>query len=185
MRSSTARRSDLRRRRDSGAVMTPFAALSNRKSDIQFEARHGLGYSVFSSVQNESGDRTRPRRCDRERPVKLQRMRLRNNGSGVRKLRLYGYVEWVLGNNPQKTAPFIISEHDAEWRPVLPATTTASTIPAASPSSLPAKRSSGYTASRREFFGKGAASCPGSCERWWRVVEQRRSLMAIPAAAIC
>jgi len=37
---------------DSGAVMTPYAALSRRSSD-RFEARHGLGYSVFSSVQND------------------------------------------------------------------------------------------------------------------------------------
>ncbi len=97
---------------DSGAVMTPFAALS-RRPDIRFEARHGLGYSVFSSVQHDIALEL-TQTIDREKPVKLQRLRLRNTGSTGRKLRLYGYVEWILGSNPGRTVPFILSSHDEE-----------------------------------------------------------------------
>ncbi|WP_160007599.1 glucoamylase family protein [Rhizobium sp. 18055] len=138
--------------RDCGAVMTPFAALSNR-SDIQFEARHGLGYSVFSSVQNDV-DLELTQTVDRERPVKLQRLRLRNNGSGARKLRLYGYVEWVLGNNPQKTAPFILSEHDAETGALFASNNYSIDYSGRVAFFAASEALAGYTASRREFIGK-------------------------------
>ncbi|MFP3520349.1 hypothetical protein SB766_29615, partial [Pseudomonas sp. SIMBA_077] len=81
---------------DNNAILTPYAGLSQR-ADARFETRHGLGYSVFSSEQNDIAMEV-TQTVHREKPVKMQRVRLRNNGSGARKLRLYGYVEWVLGN---------------------------------------------------------------------------------------
>lgn len=97
---------------DSNAVMTPYAGLS-RNPKVQYETRHGLGYSVFSSEENGIGLEL-TQTVDRERPVKVFRLRVSNKGKGTRRLRLYNYAEWVLGINPHKTKPFILSSLDEE-----------------------------------------------------------------------
>src|SRR5690606_10183149 len=89
-----------------------------------------------------------------QRPVKYSRLVLTNTGSGARNLCVYGYAEWVLGNNPAKTAPFVLTSHDAE----------ADALLAANPYSMDhAGRTSflavdvplsGFTTRRREFIGR-------------------------------
>lgn len=71
---------------------------------------------------------------DREKPVKFSQLIVRNKGSKSRRLKVYAYVEWVLGNNGQKSAPFILSRHDAGSNAILLPTLTASTIAPALPS---------------------------------------------------
>ncbi|MDM9624461.1 glucoamylase family protein [Rhizobium sp. S152] len=138
--------------RDSGAVMTPFAGLSLR-ADTRFEARHGLGYSSFSSIQDEiSLELTQT--VHREKPVKLQRLRLRNTGSKPRKLRLYGYVEWILGNNAQKTAPFVLSEHDDETGALFAGNNYSIDYSGRTAFFVASEKPSSFTTSRREFIGK-------------------------------
>ncbi|WP_151611779.1 cyclic beta-(1,2)-glucan synthase [Sinorhizobium alkalisoli] len=136
----------------SGAVMTPYAALSRRKS-VVFEARHGLGYSLFRSAQDgleiEAAHAVHP-----TLPAKLVRLSIRNRGSAKRKLRLYGYAEWVLGNDRGRTAPFVVTE----WQEA------AAALLATNPFSIDyAGRAAffaidgdvaSYTASRREFLGR-------------------------------
>ncbi len=137
---------------ESGAVMTPFATLS-RRNDIRFEARHGLGYSTFSSTQHEIALEV-TQTVHRDEPVKLQRLRLRNTGSAGRKLRLYAYVEWVLGDNPQKTAPFILSKRDEEAGALF-ATNPYSIDYAGRTAFFAASEAvSSFSASRREFIGR-------------------------------
>ncbi|MGO4437313.1 GH36-type glycosyl hydrolase domain-containing protein [Rhizobium sp. RAF56] len=137
---------------DSGAVMTPYAALS-RQPSVRFEARHGLGYSVFSSTQDDIALEV-TQTVDRDRPVKLMRLRVRNNGSGSRRLRLYGYAEWVLGNNPQRTRPFVLSSHDEETG-VLMARNAFSIDYGTRVAAFAASETSGsFSASRREFIGR-------------------------------
>jgi len=137
---------------DSGAVMTPYAALSRRPS-VRFEARHGLGYSVFSSSDNDIALEV-TQTVDRERPVKLMRLRVRNDGSAARNLRLYGYAEWVLGNNPQRTRPFTLSAHDEESG-VLTARNAFSIDYGTRVAAFAASETaSSFSASRREFVGR-------------------------------
>ncbi len=64
---------------ESGVVSTPFAALSRRPS-VAFEARHGLGYSTFTS-EDEGLTLSLTQTVDRNRPVKLSRMTLRNTAA--------------------------------------------------------------------------------------------------------
>ncbi|MBB3411770.1 cyclic beta-1,2-glucan synthetase [Rhizobium sp. BK316] len=137
---------------ESGAVMTPFATLS-RRNDIRFEARHGLGYSTFSSMQHEIALEVTQTVC-REKPVKLQRLRLRNTGSESRKLRLYAYVEWVLGNNPQKTASFILSKHDEETGALFATNLYSIDYSGRTAFFAASETVSSFSASRREFLGK-------------------------------
>ena len=144
---------------ESGAVYSPLAALAT-EADGLYEARHGLGYSRF--LTNRDGLALElTQTVDRERPVKVSRLTVTNNGSSPRTLRVYGYTEWVLGNNRQKTAPFILS--------TLPE--GGATLVANNPYSLnhsgrfaffaASETPSSFTTSRREFIGRtGAVRLP-------------------------
>lgn len=135
----------------SGAVMSPYAALSRRKS-VLFETRHGLGYSVFKSAQDEL-EMEVSQAVHRKVPVKYWRMRLKNLSDEARSLKVYGYAEWVLGNNRSKTAPFILSHLDEASGAVL-ATNPYSIDYSGRTAFLAASEISvGFTASRREFIG--------------------------------
>ncbi|MBD9593298.1 MULTISPECIES: cyclic beta-(1,2)-glucan synthase [Ensifer] len=136
----------------SGTVATPYAALSRRRS-VVFETAHGLGYSIFRSTQDDLEIEV-VQTVHRNLPAKLVRVSVRNRAASARQLRLYGYNEWVLGNNRARSAPFVLSKWDE----------TAEALVATNPYSIDfAGRSAffavdggdaaGYTASRREFLG--------------------------------
>nr|WP_245224282.1 glucoamylase family protein [Rhizobium halophytocola] len=97
---------------DSGEVFAPFAAL-NVRDDSRFEARHGLGYSSFHAAHGDLETRI-TQTVARDEPVKLTHLTITNNGTSARRLRTYGYLEWVLGNDGQKTAPFVMVSQDAD-----------------------------------------------------------------------
>jgi cyclic beta-1,2-glucan synthetase len=145
---------------DSGVVATPFAALS-RKPDVTFETRHGLGYSTFTS-EDDGLVLALTQTVDRHRPLKLSAMTIRNSGSQARRLRVYGYAEWQLGSNAQRSVPFVLSSRDEESGALL----------ATNPFSIDFQRfavmglvqeASSYTASRREFIGRfGSIALPAA-----------------------
>ncbi len=143
----------------SGAVHTPLAALSS-EPDTLYEARHGLGYSRFLS---KSGGLALElvQTVDRERPVKVSSLMLTNEGAESRNLRVYASVEWVLGNNRARTAPFILSAKE-EGEPVITATNPYSLNHSGRHAFFAASEPlSGWTTSRREFIGRaGSARLP-------------------------
>jgi cyclic beta-1,2-glucan synthetase len=139
--------------RESGAVMTPFAALS-RNPEVKFEAWHGLGYTAFRSW--ESGiELDLVQTVDPEEPVKYSRLVVKNTGDTERTLSVYGYVEWVLGNNPAKTAPFVLTSRDEESGALF--ATNPYSFDFAGRTSFFAVDNpvAGFTARRREFIGRG------------------------------
>ncbi|WP_205737645.1 GH36-type glycosyl hydrolase domain-containing protein [Granulosicoccus antarcticus] len=90
---------------DTGAVCSPMPALCGSGQD-QFEIRHGLGYSRFSS-KTQTLSLSLLQTVHVTDPVKLTRLALCNSGSRKRSLRIYHYVEWVLGNDRARTASTI------------------------------------------------------------------------------
>ncbi|MGG7517936.1 GH36-type glycosyl hydrolase domain-containing protein [Allorhizobium undicola] len=153
---------------DSGEVVSPIQAASNRR-DAGFETRHGLGYSVFST---EAADLAvgLAMTVDQEKPVRFTRLSVRNTGSAARRLRSYGYVEWILGNNPQKTAPFVLTSKDEE----------SGALFATNPYSIDysgriaffagIEQASGFASSRREFIGRhGSVAMPQAVMRGQRL----------------
>ncbi|MBB3594617.1 cyclic beta-1,2-glucan synthetase [Rhizobium sp. BK529] len=136
----------------SGAVMTPFAVLS-RRNDIRFDARHGLGYSIFSSIQHEIALEV-TQTVHGEKSVKMQRLHLRNDGPARRSLRIYGYVEWILGNNPQKTASFVLSKRDEETGALFATNPYSIDYSGRTAFFAASETISGFSSSRREFIGK-------------------------------
>ncbi|MND35394.1 N,N'-diacetylchitobiose phosphorylase [compost metagenome] len=145
---------------ETNKVYTPFAALS-RRPEVLFEARHGLGYSVFSS--EEDGLKLElTQTVDRTRHAKFSHIKLKNSGSEPKKLKLYGYVEWLLGANTAKTVPFILPSRDEATGTLFANNAFSinfSRFAFLGMSEMP----TGFTASRREFVGRfGSVQMPAA-----------------------
>jgi cyclic beta-1,2-glucan synthetase len=96
---------------DSGDVVSPFACLAEG-SGAAHEARHGQGFSWFSAT-TPGLEVVAEMLVDPADPVKVTRLRLTNTGDRPRRLRVYAYAEWVLGNNRALSAPMIVPSIDA------------------------------------------------------------------------
>lgn len=136
---------------DSGEVVSPISAASNRQ-DVVYETRHGLGYSVFSTEAAGLAVELTVT-VDQVEPVRFTRLTIRNTGDSARRLRSYGYVEWILGNNPQKTAAFVLPSHDAETGALM-ATNPYSIDYSGRFAFLTAVETASGFASSREFIGR-------------------------------
>jgi len=97
---------------DSGQVWSPTAS-PIRLEGAAYIARHGAGYSVFENGSNEIYSEI-TQFVDVHDPVKISRLILENRSNRLRKLSVTGYVEWVLGFSRGKTAPFVVTERDAQ-----------------------------------------------------------------------
>ncbi len=86
---------------ESGAVWTP-TALPQRERDA-YRARHGQGYTVFEHNSHAIGQELTvfvPVGDDGAGdPVKICRLRLRNDSSRPRRLTVMWFAEWVLGSS--------------------------------------------------------------------------------------
>ncbi|WEZ82037.1 glucoamylase family protein [Rhizobium sp. 32-5/1] len=139
----------------SGAVLTPYGSLSRRKS-VVFETHHGLGYSTFSSTQEGIAIEA-TQTVDRQAPVKHVKLSLTNTGNDTRKLKLYGYIEWVLGNNRAKTAPFVLSQRDEETGALLAFNPYSIDYSGRAAFLAVSVEAPDFTTSRREFLGRGGS----------------------------
>ncbi len=97
---------------DSGEAFSPMACLL-RDPAIVYEARHACGVSTFSARRSGVAA-TLVQMVDPADPVKAQRLTLENFGDKPARLRVYAYVEWVLGNKRAHATPFIVPGRDAQ-----------------------------------------------------------------------
>ena len=105
---------------ETGAFWTPTA--SPIREETPYRARHGTGYTVFEHNSNgieqeltvliplDSGGGT---------PIKLQRLRLKNDTSRPRKLSINYYVEWTLGEHRESSQMHIATRWDEESRALI------------------------------------------------------------------
>ena len=101
---------------ESGAVWTP-VALPRREKDA-YRARHGQGYTVFEHNSHAIGQELTvfvPVGEDGSQdPVKVCRLRLRNDSSRRRRLTITWFAEWTLGSNREDQQLHIQSARDEE-----------------------------------------------------------------------
>jgi cyclic beta-1,2-glucan synthetase len=90
---------------ETGLIATPFAALSSDR-DALYEARHGMGYSNFR-VWTRWIDIKAEQTLDHDAAAKLTRLTLYNKTSRHLSLSVASYVDLVLGNNRERSAPHI------------------------------------------------------------------------------
>lgn len=117
-----------------------------------YETRHGLGWSRFSS-EHDAIATDLIYTVDTEQPLRFARLRLSNRGAQARKLRLYNYAEWVLGNNRAKTAPFMIPAYDAKRGALMVSNPYHIDRPEAVSFITASLAPSSFTADRAEFIG--------------------------------
>lgn len=137
--------------RDSGERFSPVAAVE-RNSAVLYEARHGMGFSSFSSVHGHIASEL-TYTVDPEKPLRLCRLVLHNKGSKRRRLRLYHYVEWILGSSRAKTAPFLVPYYDRKHSALLATNPYHTGKPAAVSFVCANALPSSVTSSRLEFIG--------------------------------
>jgi cyclic beta-1,2-glucan synthetase len=82
-----------------------------RDPSVQYETRHGQGYSTFLSKHGDIGLEL-THTVDTVLPVRISSLKITNHGKTTRQLRAYGFIEWMLGNARAKTAPFIVPSYD-------------------------------------------------------------------------
>ncbi|MEX1139009.1 MAG: glucoamylase family protein [Bacteroidota bacterium] len=87
------------------------------REETAYRTRHGAGYSVFE--HNSHGIEQEltvfvPVDEKGGKPIKLQRLRLRNDSSRHRKLSVTYYVEWALGENRESSQMHVVTHWDDE-----------------------------------------------------------------------
>jgi len=106
---------------ESGAVWTP-TALPIRESDA-YRARHGQGATIFEhnshAISQELTVFVPVREEGTGEPVKVMRLRLRNDSARRRRLTATFFAEWVLGTTREDFAPHISTSYDSESGAVL------------------------------------------------------------------
>ena len=84
-----------------------------RIENATYIARHGSGYSVFENGSNEILSEL-TQFVSWEDSIKISKLVLQNRTARTRELSVTAYAEWVLGFTRMQTAPYIITEVDAE-----------------------------------------------------------------------
>jgi cyclic beta-1,2-glucan synthetase len=147
----------------SGEVWTP-TALPIRDEAATYIARHGQGYSRF-----QHGSRgiilDLVQFVPPDDPVKISRLTLQNESGRTRRLSVTGYAEWILGSSRKASAPYLISELDAQSRALLVRSAWQGEFGGrVAFADLRGKQSS-FTADRTEFFGRnGSPQHPAALE---------------------
>ncbi len=76
-----------------------------------YEARHGFGYSVWTHVSHELQQVTTTF-VPRHDTLRLTSLLVTNVGDRPRRLSLYAYFRWVLGELPARASRLVVTEHD-------------------------------------------------------------------------
>ena len=96
---------------ESGRFWSPTPLPCQGPTDQPTVTRHGFGYSVFEhsqgGIQSELSIYV-----DVNAPVKFSVLKVRNNSGRIRRLSATAYVEWVLGDEREKTAPHVVTDAD-------------------------------------------------------------------------
>jgi cyclic beta-1,2-glucan synthetase len=97
---------------DSGEVWGP-TALPIREKNASYAARHGQGYSQFDHASHGISLELL-QYVPVDDSIKISRLKIANHSGRARHLSITAYVEWVLGQNRSASAPFVVTEIDAE-----------------------------------------------------------------------
>jgi cyclic beta-1,2-glucan synthetase len=131
-----------------GATAAPI-----RDPAATYVARHGQGYSRFEHTARgielnllmyvAMGD-----------PIKISRLKVRNTSQNSRRLSVTAYAEWVLGTSRAASAPFILTDLDAETGALFARNPWDAAFGTRVAFADLAGRQSQWTADRGEFLGR-------------------------------
>ena len=145
---------------ESGELWSPTPA-PIRLEQAHYSCTHGFGYTRFQQRSHGlaleltllvAGDD----------PVKLCRLRIRNDSGRQRNLSVTAYVEWVLSPARVHSAPHIITEADATTGALLARNPWNHAFPGVAFADLGGRQTE-WTCDRREFLGRhGALEAPAA-----------------------
>ncbi len=105
------------RDQDSGDLWSA-TPLPIREAGSSFVVSHGFGYTRFQHTSRGIALELL-QFVPLADPIKVARLKIANRADTVRTLSITYYLEWVLGNQRARTAPFVITEIDAETSALL------------------------------------------------------------------
>jgi cyclic beta-1,2-glucan synthetase len=102
---------------DSGDLWSP-TPLPIREAGSAFVVTHGFGYTRFQHASRGIALEL-SQFVPLAHPVKIARLKIANRADTARNLSITHYLEWVLGSQRTRTAPFVITEIDRETSALL------------------------------------------------------------------
>ncbi len=137
---------------DSGELWSA-TPLPIRQSSSVYVVRHGFGYS--STEHTSRGiSLTLTQFVPLEDPIKVSRLRILNTSDRPRQLSVTHYVDWVLGNQNNRAAPFVITAHDPKTGALLARNPWTADFQSQVAFMDMAGRQQSFTADRTEFIGR-------------------------------
>jgi len=148
---------------ETGELWTPTPEPIREKT--LYTIKHGAGYSIFEHSHNDVSTVLRAGMPESD-PVKIQVLKITNNGPAVRRLSVTSYVEWVLGADREKTQAYIRTEMAADGQVMLARNYYDPIFASRVAFSAMSTPVSAFTAGRREFIGRnGTLSIPAAMGR--------------------
>jgi cyclic beta-1,2-glucan synthetase len=149
---------------DTGELWTP-TVLPIREEAWPYTARHGQGYSRFEHASHGVA-LDLLQFVPLADPIKISRLTIENQSGRSRRLSVTAYVEWVLGVSRSGSAPFVVTEIDAETGAMLARNAWNSEFADRVAFADLSGSQSAWTADRTEFLGRhGTPDHPASLER--------------------
>jgi cyclic beta-1,2-glucan synthetase len=152
---------------ETGALWTP-TALPIREQDA-YRARHGQGYTVFEHNSHAIEQElivfvpVGPQRND---PVKLCRLRLRNASSHLRRLTVTYFAEWVLGSSRELQAPHVNVAFDSDSGALFARQSWSGEYTRSIAFAASSPRAASYSGDRVQFLGRtGSVARPAALSR--------------------
>ena len=141
-----------------GTLVTPTPL--GRKGHGEYLVRHGFGYSVFSH-EEEQVETELTVFTPLEEAIKIWTLKLTNNSDSKKHLKVFYYVEWVLGVNRDETGPYIMSSYDNEYEYLSAKNNYSENLREQNSFIFSSESIISYTGDRKEFLGiKGSINRP-------------------------
>lgn len=148
---------------ESGAVWTP-TALPIREKDAH-RARHGQGYTVFEHNSHAIGQELTvfvPLVTDESGavagdPVKIYRLRLRNDSSRARRLSVTYFAEWVLGSTREDQQTHVQTSRDGPSGALLARQAWGGSHPNWVAFAASSPRAASFSCDRTQFLGRNCS----------------------------
>ncbi len=143
---------------ETGAVWTP-TPLPVRENDA-YRTRHGQGYTTFEHNSHAIGQQLTVFVPPSD-PVKVYRLRLRNDGARSKRLTITYFAEWVLGPNREDQQVHVQTSKDEESGAVLATQTWNGSFTGQIAFAASTPKATSYSTDRVQFLGRnGSISQP-------------------------
>jgi cyclic beta-1,2-glucan synthetase len=165
---------------ETGAIWTP-TPLPVRENDA-YRTRHGQGYTTFEHNSHAIGQQLTVF-VPLADPVKVYRLRLRNDGARSKRLTITYFAEWVLGPNREDQQIHVQTSRDEESGALIATQSWSGSFTHQIAFAASSPKTSSYSADRVQFLGRnGSISQPFALGRIR--LDNRTGAGLDPAAAL-